>query len=1068
MLSQSLLHYAEQGEPGGGGASPPLLRSVLRPASHCPLFDVKMEKGHVWPCANLLNGSGRYRAQCQNGTHLIMSDNRLLVVRQGDHFYCPPWDSPIHDVCFQQQGADAHSILAVGFTDGVYLALLQEKPQLQITDDVFVTTKHSVEKIVFVRDGELALCHGNAQVATYQIAIEGQQKVSLVPAHRRQPLKFLQTVTSLWDARRYRDSAYDASGAKLFVLSNTDLTVWAHTSTDAFAAVCSVQLQGDVVAVLPSSQVHRYAMLVFNDGGRQPVLFEAAPAKGSDEVRAVMCLGAVRPLPEGIRFDSVVLAAQDTEGTTMLYDARTCTLTMLTAASPIYEDMYDVVEVVAVLRLSATAVGVACVSEPADPAAAFVVYGKAGILCRIGVRSLGSMFAELVQQPGPRDGLRVVLQRLGSKRGIAALVGAVFAGASTEVLSSLQTELMQPTFRENSMQVAPGVHGIVSLVHREMVLASSLWNAPFAWHLICSLERIAAHLWAWHEKLEALLRPSGYLDCPKWLELSWSGFTATSHHHFTPRTALNAQAMLLETLVKGLQDAGVLCWLYGLQLRGSPGVATTGRNRLERVVWGDDPATAITSLCMETLSTADTFVIAQLEARRDILPLRARHVVQVVVCISAGKPDAALAYACDNVRSLRQEQVFDYVAEKLEDAFPDSMPHLRLLLCWLRYNRDAIADVLVMLERYTRSESPERLKRGLGVVLQAAAEHPALQRAVVRWMVNHPLEDDHVMGFAEVLEEHAVVIAEPQTLTALFCVCWLNRTRRPTAAARGFCDIARGKQRLALSSRILCIKLALEADPTMSEQFIYFVLLLQEELAEAITAAWDPATPRVDALLQEKLEADVDELRHTYLEERRLFQLAGEYKRQGGARVQLDLLKVHPETPEKVTVEAVQDLLDFLLVTGVPATEAVRNVVREYYDGYAAGLPLLPFVAMLAQHGESAAQIAALLHSSGVSPAAVFDVFFHLLDKRVEGPELTVGAVATTLAATVAQLTGESREICAAYLIERIRGLLAGEHTATVMAAAALPTSTALQESDIAQLQRAEALLRRPRAVSSV
>ncbi|RNF07163.1 uncharacterized protein Tco025E_07430 [Trypanosoma conorhini] len=1061
-MLQSLLHHSQQGEADGESAAPPLLRSLLRPASHCPLFDVTMEKEHAWPCANLLSGSARYRAQYEDGAHLVMSDNRLLVVRQGEHFYCPPWDSPIHDACIRQQGADGDAVLAVGLADGVYVAQLRAAPQLQVADDVFVGTKHAVEKIVFARDGELALCHGNAHVATYQLVTGGQQKLGLLPVGGRHPLNFLHTLASLWDTRRYRDSAYDASRGRLFVLSNAELTVWGRASTSAFAAECCVQLQGSAVAVLPSSPLHRYATLVFSNGGRQPVLFEETPAKRSDEARrTVLRLGAVRPLPEDVRVDSVELASQDAEGTTVLYDARTCTALLLAAASPIYEEIYDVVEVVSVLRLSTSAVGVACISEPADPAAAFIVYGKAGILCHIGVRSLGCMFAEIVRQPGPSDGPRASLQRLGPKRGIGALVGAAFAGAATEALSPLLTDLLQPAFRGSEMRVAPGVHGIVALVHRAMALAESLWRAPLSWHQACGLERMATHLWAWHEKLEALLRPSGYLDCPKPLELSWSGFTATAPHPFTLRTALNAQAMLLARLLRGLQDAGVLCWLYSLRLRGSLGTAVAGRSRLDRVVWGDDPATAVTSLCLEILATEDRFAMAQLEARRGLLPPRARHAVSVAVCIAANQPDAALAYACDNVRSLRQEQVFDYVAEKLEGAFPDSMPHLRLLLCCLRHSRGAVADVLGMLERYSQSESAEQLKRRLDVVLQAAAEHPALQHAVLRWIFSHPLEDDRVMGFAEALEQHAVAIAEPHTLTALFCDCWLNRTRRPAAAARGFCDIARGQQRLGLASRILCVKLALEAAPTTSGQLVYFVLLLQEELADAIAAAAAAAAP-LEAWQQAKAEADVDELRHTYLEERRLFQLAGEYQRQGGAKVQLDLLKVHPETPEGVTVEVVQGLLEFLLATGLRATEAVRNVVREYYDGYAAGLPLLPFVALLAQHGESAAQIAALLHSSGVPPAAVFDVFLHFLDERDEGAGLGAGAVATTLAATVAQLSGESRELCAAYLLERIRGLLAGEH------AAAAPTGTALQTGEIAQLQRAEASLRRPRTVSPV
>lgn len=990
-----------------------------------------------------------------------MCGNRLLVVRGSEHFYCPPWSSLVHDAYIQQQGPNGHSLLMVGLTNGLYVALLQEKSQLAIVDDFFVATRKSVERIFFLKDNEAAICYENANVETYQIVIEDYQKVELLPSGGGRSLKFFQAVASLWDTRRYCDSAYDTINNRLLVLSNTDLTVWAHATKGLFTPVCSVRVPSNAVAVLPGSQTCHFATLVFVDGGRQPVFIQETIPSQRGEVCTVMRLGSVRPLSQDIRLDSVQLACQGAEGTLLLYESHTCTLVLVTVASPIYEGIYDVVEVISTLQLGSVAVGMAYVRESKDSRAYFVVYGKSGILCRIGVQSLGQMVADMVKTRGSSDMVFSLLRNLDSRRMMEAVAGATFTGVSTEALSPLLNEVMQPSFCGNTMHVSPGVHGIAFIVRRELTLAQSFWGAPFSWHLWYDLERVSVRLQKWHKTLEGLLRPYGWLDCPKQANLSWKGFVATSHQQFTMRTALNAQAVLLETLLKGLRDADLLCWLYSLLLRGGPSRTAVSCSGLEPTVWGDDTDGVITTLCMEVLSAADRVVSDQLQARKSELPARACHIISIQTFVAMNQPDAALTYACANIRSFRHEQVLDYVAEKLENAFPDRMPHLRLLLCRLKHDRGAIKDLLEMLSRCTTNEPPERMKLRLGVVMQALVDDPVLQNAVVHWMTSQSLEDNCVIGFAEVLEEHSIVIKNPETLTAAFFICWTNRRRNPAVAARGFGDIARSKQRLALSSRILCIKLSLEYGPTTSEQLAYFVLLLQEEMADAIETWLRTDAAHIDLLRRQNSEIDVDELRHFYMEERRLFDLAGQYKEQGGAKVQLDLLKVHSETPESVTVEVLHDLLEFLLGEGMSATEAVGNIVREYYDGYAAGLPLLLFVEFLAQEGQEAEKIAALLQSSGVPPHAVFDTFLFLLESRREKALFSKGSVVTTLTSMVAQLSGEGRDLRAAYLIEHINGLLTGEHRAM-----STPTATVLQESDVVQLQRAEALLRRSLSVS--
>ncbi|KAH9598034.1 hypothetical protein LSM04_001771 [Trypanosoma melophagium] len=1078
-MKQSLLHYMEQSNTDKNVDSPPLLRSISRPAEHCKLFDLKKDREQAWPAANLLNGSGRFRAQYQNGSHLVMSDNRLLVVRKSGYFYFPPWSGPIHDAYIQEHGNSGHSLLVVGLTTGVYVALLQEESSIQIVDDLFVGTNSPVEKIIFPENNVVALCYGNADVETYQVTVDDEQKVGLILSRRKRPFRIIQTVTSLWGKKLCRGCAYDPSSKNLFVLSNIDLTVWSYMAPNIFAVVCSVSINSNAIAVLPSSQTKDYATIVFLDGGRQPVFLEKSGMKKVGCENTVLRLGSVRPLPTDLHLDSIQFACQGVDGTILLYDSRTCTVVMITISSPIYEGIYDVVEVVSTLRLSETVVGLACISELEDSCTNFVVYGKYGIIWSIGVRSIGLMLADLLRQESLTDNVLSSLRGLEPPRKMEAVMGAAFAGSSLELLIPFLDELMRPSFRDCIMCVSPGARSLVNLATREIALAESFWGAPFSWHLMLDLQRVADHLMKWYKILDGLLRPNGWLDCPKPVELSWNGLVATSNHHFTMRSALNTQALLLETVLKGFQTASVLSWLYTLLLRLKPNTVDVCRKRLNIIVWGENRDDTVTTLCMEALSYHDKNVLAELEGRKNILPRRARHAISIQNFISRNLPDAALSYACDNVKSLRHEEIFDYVADELERSFPERMPRLRLLLYSLKHHRSTV-DLFQMLDSSVANESVEKLKLRLEVVMQAAADDPILQHAVVHWMESHSLDDNRVMTFAEVLEENAVVIGDPHSLTALFFLCWINRRKNPVMAALGFGDIAKSKCHLALSMRIVCIKLALECKSTTSEQLVYFVLLLQEELANAVEAAWGTSSlsPEsvgmnsgnsgngnnngvvvegdVDGCGRSKAVGDVRELRHFYVGEQRLFELAGSHRRQGGAKVQLDLLKVHPETPLRVTTAVLHDLLEFLLDEGMTPAEAVRNVAREYHDAYAAGLPLPPFLRFITRRGATVAEGAAALQDGGVPPGTVFDALFALIDEpSEESAGVGAGDVLEALAEVLAKLNGEERRLRGAYVLERIHHRLAGEHRL------GMPRDT-----EIEQLQRAETMLRRTLATS--
>ncbi|ORC91453.1 uncharacterized protein TM35_000064580 [Trypanosoma theileri] len=1078
-MKQALLHYMEQSNRDNNRDSSPLLRSVSRPAAHCQLFDLKKDQEQIWPASNLLNGSGRFRAQYQNGSHLVMSDNRLLVVRKNGYFYCPPWSAPIHDAYIQQQGDTGYSLLVVGLTTGVYVALLQEESPIQIVDDLFVGTNHPVEKIMFPQNNVVVLCYGNADVETYEVTIDDEQKIGFILSHGKRPFRILQTVTSLWGKKHYRDCAYDANSKNLFVLSNIDLTVWRYVTPDLFTVVSSVSVHGNAVAVLPSSQTKGCATIILSDGGRQPVFLEKNGIKKTGCENTVLRLGSVRPLPTDLHLNSIQFACQGVDGTILLYDSQTCTVVMITVSSPIYEGIYDVVEVVSNLRLNETVVGLDCISELEDSCTTFVVYGKYGIIWSISVRSLGLMLADLLRQESLTDNVHSLLRGLEPQRKMEAVMGAAFSGSSLELLIPFLDELMQPSFREGTMSVSPGVRSLVNLAHDKIALAQSLWDAPFSWHLMYDLQRVADHLIKWYENLDGLLRPNGWLDCPKQVELSWNGLVATSNHPFTIRSALNAQALLLETVLKGFQTAGILSWLYTLLLRLKPSNVDVTRKRLDLIVWGEDTDQIINAFCMEALSYHDKDVLVLLEGKKNILPRRARHGISIQILISRNLPDAALSYACDNVKSLRHEEMFDYVADELERSFPERMPRLRLLLYSLKHHRSMV-DLFQMLDNSAANDSLEKLKLRLGLVMQAAADDPILQNAVVHWMESHSLEDNRIMTFAEVLEENAVIINEPHSLTALFFLCWINRRLNPVMAARGFGDIAKSKHHLALSMRISCIKLALECKLTTSEQLVYFVLLLQEELGNAVEAVWGTNSISPDAVSmnsgagggsigrvvedvedvdgcgRSKAMTDVRELRHFYVGEQRLFELAGSYRRQGGAKVQLDLLKVHPETPPRVTVAVLHDLLEFLLDEGMSPAEAVRNVAREYYDAYAAGLPLPPLLRFSARCGTTVAAGAAALRDGGVPPGAIFDALLALIDEPSE-EVVGVGAgdVLEALAEILAKLNGEERRLRGAYVLERIHHRLAGEHRS------GMPRDT-----EVVQLQHAEAIVRRTLATS--
>nr|CCC95555.1 unnamed protein product [Trypanosoma congolense IL3000] len=1053
---QALLHYAEKVSVQSESNNQYPLRTLSCPVSQCLFFDIEGDVNHTWPSSSLLNGTSHYQIKYQSGVHLVMSDNRLLIVYLDRHFFCPPYSSSVRDAHIQPCGRE-QSLLVVGLASGIHVMLLHEESPPKVLDDVFLETPQSVEKMVSLEDNRLILCYGNTHVGICRLATHNSQKLEAVLTLKQGPRRFLDALASLWDAKRYKDCAYCSTNRSLLVLSNVDLTLWMSTSTGDLTAVSSVAVYESSVAVLPGFGISGCAMLVHSDGGRQPVIFEGSTAAGSGVVAANIKLAQRRPLPSDLHFDSVQYACQSATGAVLLYDSRARVVVVITSGSPIYEGVCDEVEIASTSPVSDLVVGLACTGESIKGCTSFVVYGRSGILCRIGVRSLGLVTADLLERQGSNGKILISLLNLGGKRGIEAVVGACEVGIPVGTLSPLLNEFMRPTFDGCALRMAPGVEGLVTIVYRRIIEAGKLWSSHFSWDLAVNLESVSRCLGECHRILELLLLPNGWLDCPMQQEhVAWQGLVATSSQQFTMRSALNSQAFFLNVLLKGLKDAHSICKLYAILLvelgeEASAFVASiAGQICLERVVWGNDTRAVITSLCMNILECSQGEVVTLLESQKDALPVEAQRAVRIHALIMKGDAEVALSYACENIKSLRKEGLWEYVEGKLDAAFPDYMVPLRLLICWLRHDKSSIEAFLTALERWTAGRSPDQVKQQLRLVMQSVLSDAILLRNVVNWILGHTLEDDRLMCFAEILEEHPLGFEDPRTLPALFYSCWRDRLRNPQVAARGFGDIARSKQRVLLSVRIRCANLALEYASKGVDRLTYVLLLLQEELVKIVEGALQSFEQDISSRSwRERATCHVDELRYFYLMERRLFELAGIYKKYGGAKVQMDILKVHPETPERVTMEVLHDLLVNLVhERGMPAVDAVRSVVREYHGGYASGLPLLPFALFLAHNGEKPETIVEVLLCSGVPAAVVFDAFLRCLDERCDGITFTTGGVVTALAAAVVNMSGEGRGVYVTYLLERVHKFLESEQRFAV-----------LREDDVKQLQQAEKLL---------
>ncbi|KAG8345281.1 hypothetical protein ERJ75_001366300 [Trypanosoma vivax] len=1058
-----VLLYSDETTGAKSGEYVPQLRSLSRPLSQCPVFDVRIEMEKKWPSSNLFSGGGRCTAQYRDAVHLVISDNRLLVMDNDKHFYCPPCSDSINDALIQQRGSDEYSMLAIGSASGVYIVLLKDASPPHIVDDIFVETRHPVKKIISFENDRLALCYENACVGTYHVVFRDNRALEVGASHNRHPIRMLDALCSLWKTRQYQDCAYDVEEGRLLVLSSKDLTVWRRTSNGEFVVVGSVGVSKNTVSIHAICGEPYHAILILSNGSRQPVFLETTPAGKSEEARVGIHLGPIRPLPEELHIESVRIACVSPSGDILLYDARISTLVMIATAVPIYEGVYDEVEVVSTFRLSTAAFGISYLGTSIEENAGFVVYGRTGVLCHVNVRSLGLLAANLLQQ-GQSGVVLASLRNVGGERGAVAVVAAMSAGVYKDVLLHLLNEYLCPHVRGKTMHIAPGVRGIVCFVRRKVAVAAKLWLLPFSWSLENRLENMAEHLERLHELLENILRPGGWLDCPlNRPDLCWQNLVITSNRDFTMRSAVSTQAVLLVELLKGLGDAATLCRLYALLVRvcEKDALSVTDRlvNRvnLEQSFWATDTTSIISAMCMEVLANCGGDVLMQLRSKRYMLPARAQHALSIHTLIFEGDAEAALGYACNNFNCLRREEIMDYVTDKLEKYFPTSMPRLRLLLCWLKHDKSVLGDVLGLLDRCTVNEPMEKVKSCLRYVLQATLDTPSLIHEVTRWMENHSIEDDRVTCFAELLEEHDVILGEPQTITAVFFVCWVGRARQPHLASRGFSDIARSKQRISLSTRIKFIKLALQHNQTQSDQLVYFILLLQEELVDAIEAVLQGNAGAVsfDECHRHMATSDIEELRYLYVGERRLFELAGEYKKYGGSKVQLDILKVNPEAPDKVSADVLHDLLEHLADQGMHVVDAARNVLREYHNTYASGLPLSPLITFLAHHGEDASAIASLLQENGVSAYSVFDAFIHFLDGRCDEVSFGKGDVALVLASTVGNMPGESRGLCAAHLLERIHNLLENDHQ-----------TTQLRAGDLERLQRAEVALKCPLSVS--
>lgn len=1041
-LREAVLHHSSL--PTGESHSPEV---VVQQLSASPLFKVEKNAGQRGPLLTHSFGESCQRATYVNGYHTLLCGSRLVVVKADSRhrFSFPPFPSSVTDAYVERVSEDC-ILVVVGTCDSVHVALVDvSSSQAHLVSSSTVPTFAAVAKVHRLREDVFAVCLEDGDVRTAVVSIA--QTPTIVKVSLRGSMRgTLQAVVGYFSSKKYKDSCFAPHGGYLMVLSDRDISVWTYSPDADLTQQCSLAIGKDAVALLAGPRRANVATVVLRNGTLVPASIRA------DGERGVRCPGSLRlslgsgiHLPTCVNLKHVTYAASGAETVVLYDDVTSCAVVISEGVALFDEAAFGVPQalVVSPFSLSFKVRGVGFIADRDDSfSGTFVVYGPDSILLQLRRLPRGKVLnTELARSASWVAGQ---VGRVQPYETSEVLFAAVNDGLALSDMAKLLFPLLVPVcLDERRVRLSPGAVGLANHMMRQIDLMERLWVSFRHWELASSLDNAQQRMLRSCSLTSAVLNSGGWLENPEILRLQWRGFEASSETPLSARSAINAQADYLSAVLSIGKEASTLCWLYGLLLES--GVTThPSPHPLKSVLRGGEATHLTTTMCMQLLSLHMADVTRKLMKEVERLPHRAQLAVRVHALLVEDDAAQALEFVETHLEELVHCNLFAEVTGALEDANPRLLPTLRLMARRYQFDPEVTTALLSALE--TIPPRTEKLYDSLACLF--SADVPAdLQGVVLDWMERHSLVDERLDTFARVIADLRVSVDPAHTLTGRFFSCWsqeVNGNRR--AAGRRFGELARICLAAPLEARLMCLEHAMTCEPSDADKLAQFTLLLQTQLKPLLEEHLACGTTHVAP--RSVIEKDLKALSEEYLDEKQLFELAGRYRELGGASVQLDILKIHADSPEAITADTAISLLTFLKAIGLTATVAVEKVLKEYLPSFQGVFPLYPFLQFLACDGHGADAAVHVFLECGVTVAVVFDALLSLLDGR--GSQLySVSETADAMLHVISYVDGDQEQMCAAHLQECLRGILAGEYR-----------SVALTDDDVVTVRKLETKLK--------
>jgi hypothetical protein len=994
-----------------------------------------VDNAELWK-PSLLQSFGEICHRCThlNGFHVLLCNRRLVLVdSNGSHLTFPPFEAFLNDAYAER--VSEHCILViVALASKIHVALIRHGNgrRTEALRSVSCRSTSSVARIHHLKKDLYGLCCENCTVETLVIHLSDtrsprpQLEATVLTGKRG----WARVAYDYVSKERYVHSFFDHYKGYLLMLSRSRLSLWMYRDEIHLQLECSVDVSKiSAVAVVPppASQQgdDQIAVLITADCGRVPLFLAPEPRVFSKP--QMLVLGDVRNLPNGVTNTAVSLVASS-DNSLLLADQETASLVLVTQCEAFCEAYHSTLShVVSQLFLGKRicGVGVERRSGGGGDFVKFLVYCGDSTVVRIGRVPRGQLLQRQFAVSVTNGVAALCL--LDPVTRVDVLLDAALGGLPVQYVEEHLSPLLHPrAVAADVAELSDGAKGIVWHAMRHVGELSRLCCSFQYWRLSEELSQARSKLEKCCSVLTEVLNGGGWLDCPQRESWRWnksfavavsSGCGANSSGS---TSAINAQAELLQLLLSSLKHAATIAWLYDMMLRSDLTYRFPGR--LEDILWKSDATVVETTFCMDLLALCDKGVTEQLIQSEQDLPQRCRLAADLLSLVLSSPFERVAAYMREHILELVDCDVLAYANDIIETHFPGTQSRLLLLVYYYPHHRAASSDIIAILEHL---ESAELLRATLSTVLRDAACDGDLTEVLLDWMEGHSLADSRIPVFASVVVDFHLKVSPAHSITGLFFLsCQLAAAGRAQQASSHFGELARKRLVVPLAGRLLCAERALQTVPSDKNRITQFLLLLQQQLANLI----DEHIQNGKNLLftRSSIESDLTLLREHYLCENCLFELAGRYKALGGCSIQLDLLKIDPDSAQFTIASAITGVLAFLTAVGLSATEAVRRVMKEYLDSFQAPLPLFPFVEYLAFDGQSPTTTIQELAAAGVQLPVLFDTFMSLLDKH-SNPLFPISETVAAVAQLVPKIDLSVQHICAAHLLERSRSLLDGD-----------------------------------------